>query len=157
MRLDRADAYQNEAPRAILDRKAVQICLSRKAVIGALAEGDLSGAAFFLLDIAANFQQAVEHFGAFGAAGGQLGIGLFVGLLQAMKLVGNMQRGKDRDLQRIDRQSAGGNLAHPAINKIGELSEVFRVAVRANIVSLIVDLDSESWERLVVCFHTSFI
>jgi hypothetical protein len=56
------------------------------------AEGDRPGAAFFLLNIASNLQQAVEHFGAFRAAGGKLGICLLVCLLEAVKLVGDVQR-----------------------------------------------------------------
>src|SRR5258705_5046426 len=57
------------------------------------AEGDRPGAAFFLLNIASNLQQAVEHFGAFRAASGELGICLLVCLLEAMKFVGDVQRG----------------------------------------------------------------
>ena len=34
-----------------------------------LAKRDSFGVAFFLLDIAPNFQQFIEHFGAFGTAG----------------------------------------------------------------------------------------
>ena len=51
---------------------------------GTLSEGYLPTFAFFLLDIAADFQQAVEHFGALRAAGGKLGICLLMRLLEAV-------------------------------------------------------------------------
>ena len=49
-----------------------------------LSKGNLSGVALFLLDIASDFQQAVEHFGAFRAANCELGVGLLMRLLEAV-------------------------------------------------------------------------
>jgi hypothetical protein len=59
-----------------------------------------------------------------------------------MKFVGDVQRGEDGDFQRVDRQSARRDLAHPAVDKFGELNNVFSVAVRPNVVGLVVDLNA---------------
>jgi hypothetical protein len=47
-----------------------------------------------LLQGVSDFQQAVEHLGTFGTACGELRVGLFVHVLQAVKLIGNMQGGQ---------------------------------------------------------------
>lgn len=71
----------------------------RSAHCPLLLQRNLSGAALLLFDAAADFQQAIQHFGAFRAAGGELGVGLFVEVFQSVKLVGNVQRCQNRDFQ----------------------------------------------------------
>ena len=78
-----------------------------------------------MLDIASDFQQAIEHFGALCAADCKLGVCLFVRLLKAVELVGDVQGRQNCDLQRIDGQRAGRNLAHAAVHKVGEFREIF--------------------------------
>src|SRR5215471_11636267 len=58
-----------------------------------------------------------------------------------MEFVGDVEGGENGDFARIDGQSAGRDFAHTLIDVFGELLEIFRVAVRAHGVSLIVDFD----------------
>src|SRR5882672_967766 len=67
-----------------------------------------------------------------------------------------MQRGQDGYLERIDRQGAGRDLAHAAIDKVSELHEVFGVAVRADVISLVVDFNSDGGCGCRSGFHTAF-
>ena len=64
-----------------------------------LTEGEFAGAALFVLEAGAHFQQAIEHLRTFGTARGELRVGLFVHVLQAVKFIGDVQCGEDRDLQ----------------------------------------------------------
>jgi hypothetical protein len=65
-----------------------------------------AGAALLVLQSGPNFQQAVEHFGTLSAACGELSVGLFVHVLEAMKLIGDVQRRQDGDFQRVDSESS---------------------------------------------------
>ena len=49
-----------------------------------LGEGYFPGAAFFLLDVTSDFQQAIQHFGTFSAPRRQLRVGLLMGLFKAV-------------------------------------------------------------------------
>jgi hypothetical protein len=55
-----------------------------------LTQRELAGAALFVFEAGADFQQAVEHFRAFSASGAELGIGLLMHVLEAVKLVGDV-------------------------------------------------------------------
>src|SRR6185295_4401616 len=76
---------------------------------------------------------------------------------ETMQLVGNMQGGEDSNLERIDREGARRNFTHSAINEISEPRQVLGIAIRANVVSLIVDLDSDRGSGGRCSFHTSII
>jgi hypothetical protein len=73
-------------------------CLSVANTSG-LGERDFFGIALLGFNRAADFQQLVEHFGAFSAAGGELGVGLFMRLLQPVKLVSDMKGRQNSDFQ----------------------------------------------------------
>jgi hypothetical protein len=62
---------------------------------GGLSKRYLARLAFFLLDTGSDSQQAVEHFGTFRTAGCKLGIRLLMCLLETVKFVGDVQRGKN--------------------------------------------------------------
>src|ERR1041384_3079433 len=94
-----------------------------------LRESDVAVTGWLLLFGRAPLQDAVEHVGAFGAAGGELRVGLFVQAAQAMEFVGDVERGEDGHLERINRERARRDFAHPAINKLSELRHVLAVAV----------------------------
>ena len=63
------------------------------------AQGELAGAALFVFEGRAEFQEAIEHLGTFRAAGCQLRIGLLVHVLEAVKFVGDVQRSENRYFQ----------------------------------------------------------
>jgi len=54
-----------------------------------------------------------------------------------------VQRGEDGDLQRIDGQGAGRDLAHFRIDVFGQRENIVVVPVRTDIVGLIVDFDTD--------------
>src|SRR4030095_4621345 len=62
-----------------------------------------------------------------------------------MQLVGNVKGGENCDFPRINRQRAGRNLAHALIDVLGQTLQVFRIAVRPDGISLIVDFDLNGW------------
>src|ERR1700752_293576 len=121
-----------------------------------LTEAELAGATLFVFDTTANFQEAIEHFRALRAACGELGVGLLVHVFQAMKFVGNVQRRKDCDLQRVDCQRAGRDFPHPAVDEFCELNNVFRIAIRPDVVGLIIDFNSDGGTTCAA-FHTAFV
>jgi len=55
-----------------------------------LAQAEFAGAALFEFQITTNFEQAIEHFRTLCAACGELRVGLFVHVLEAMKFVGDV-------------------------------------------------------------------
>jgi hypothetical protein len=110
----------------------------------------------FVFEAGANFQEAIEHFRTLSAARGELRVGLFVHVLQAVKFVCDVQRGENCDFQGVDRQCAGRDLSHPAVDEFRELNNVFSIAVRPNVVGLIVDLNSNGGTAGAT-FHTAFV
>jgi len=60
-----------------------------------LTQGDFAGAALLSLEGASHFQEAVEHFRTFGTARRELCVGLLVNVFQTMKLIRNVQGGKN--------------------------------------------------------------
>src|SRR5947209_18384148 len=58
-----------------------------------------------------------------------------------MKFVGYIESGEDRDFARIDGQRSGRNLTHALIDVFGQFLQIFRIAVRAHRISLVVDLN----------------
>src|SRR5262249_12662117 len=124
-----------------------------------LTQRQLAGAALFIFQAGADFEEAIEHLGTLGAAGGKLRVGLFMHVLEAMKFVGDVQGGEDGDFQRVDRQSARRDLAHAAVDKLCELDDVFSVAVRPDVVGLIINLDTDggTTTRGFHSGHTAFI
>jgi len=97
----------------------------------------------FVFEGGADFQQTIEHFRTLGAAGSELGIGLLVHILEPVKFVGDVQRRENRYLQRVDRQSTRRDLAHATVDELGKLDDVLSVAVRPDVVGLIVNLDTD--------------
>src|ERR687884_670991 len=80
----------------------------------------------------AGLEHAVEHLGALGAARGELLVGLLVEALEAVQLVGDVERGEDGDLERIDGERARGDFAHAPVNELGQTDDVLAVAVGAD-------------------------
>src|ERR1051325_5521879 len=68
---------------------------------------------------------------------------LLVEALEAVQLVGDVERGEDGDLKRIDRQSSRGDFAHAAVNELRQPDDVLAVAVGADVVGLVVDFDPD--------------
>ena len=60
-----------------------------------LTEREFAGSA--LVDGGADFEEAIEHLGALGAARGELRVGVFVHVLEAVKFVGDVQGSEDCD------------------------------------------------------------
>src|SRR5207245_4769712 len=87
-----------------------------------------------------NFQETIEDFSALRAPCCQLLIGLFVNLFLLMQLIGDIKRGENSNFAGINRQSSRGNFTHTLVDIVGQLLNVFRIAIRANRVSLIIDL-----------------
>ena len=111
-------------------------------------------ARLLLLDVAADFQETIKHFGALGAARGELRVGLFVQAFQAMKFVRYVERGEDCDLQGVNRERPRRDLAHTRVNELGQLRYVFAVAVGANVVGLVVDFHADG--GCCCCVHIAF-
>ena len=104
----------------------------------------------FALETGADFQEAIEHFGAFGAAGGQLRIGLLVHVLEAVKFVGDVQRSEDCYFQRIDGQSSGRDLAHATVDGVDwywPADETPDTAAPLDGVRLLAPFDPVVWDR----------
>src|SRR5437667_10053505 len=59
-----------------------------------------------------------------------------------------IERGEERNFERINGQSAGRNLAHAQVNVFGQFFEVLRIAVRAHGIRLVVDFDFDSRGRV---------
>src|ERR1044071_2788446 len=68
-----------------------------------------------------------------------------------MQFIGDVERRENGDLERINRERARRNLAHPAIDKLGELRDILAVTVRADVVGLVVNLYSDG--RCCCCVH----
>src|SRR5688572_6158124 len=60
-----------------------------------------------------------------------------------MKFVRDMKCGKDSDLQRIDRQRPGRDLAHLSVDVIRKVHDVFIITVGTDTVILVIDLDPD--------------
>src|SRR5262249_36551826 len=95
-----------------------------------------------------HLQQSIKHFRTFSAANCQLLVGLISCLSELMQFVGNVKRGKDGNLPRINRQGSRGNFAHPLIDVFSQLFEIFRIAVRSNGVGLVIDFYPDGWRRI---------
>ena len=52
-----------------------------------LSQREFAGAPLLVLEAGSNFQQSIEHLSTFGTARAELGVGLFVHVLQAVKLI----------------------------------------------------------------------
>src|SRR6185503_5334011 len=107
-------------------------------------------------EAASHFQQAIQHLCTLSAAGGELRVSLLVHVLQAVKLVCDVQCGEDGDFERIDSERARRDLSHPAIDKLRELNDVFGITVRPDVVGLVIDLNPNGGTA-GACFHTAFI
>src|SRR5205085_6543683 len=57
--------------------------------------------------------------------------------------VGDVERGEDSDFERVNGERARRDFAHAAIHELGELRDVLAVAVRADVVNLIVNLHAD--------------
>ncbi len=55
-----------------------------------LTEAEFPGSALFLFEAGTHLQEAIEHLRTLSAASGELGVGLFVHVLQAMKFVSDV-------------------------------------------------------------------
>ena len=64
-----------------------------------LSQRKFPSSALALLNVASYFEQPVKHFGALGAAGGKLGVRLLVKVFKAVKFIGDVQGGEDRNFQ----------------------------------------------------------
>ena len=107
-----------------------------------LTEGEFAGAALFVFKAASHFQQPIKHLRTFSAASGELRVCLFVHVLQAVEFICDVERGEDRDFQRVDGEGAGRDLSHPAVDEFSQLNDVFGITIRPDVVGLIINLNS---------------
>src|SRR5690242_15203493 len=121
-----------------------------------LAEGELAGAALFAFEAAADFQESIEHLGTLGAACRELRVCLFMHVLEPVEFVGDVECGEDRYFQRVDRECAGRDLSHAAVDEFRQLNNVLSVTIRPNVVGLVVDFNPNGGTT-ATAFHTAFI
>src|SRR5438132_14308670 len=66
-------------------------------------------------------------------------------MLQAVQFIRDVQGGKNRHFQIIDCERSRRDFPHPTVDELGELNNIFGIAVGANVVCLVVNLDPDSW------------
>src|SRR5205085_11736345 len=57
--------------------------------------------------------------------------------------VGNVERGEDGNLERIDRQRPGGDFTHAPVDELRQPDDVLAIAVGADVVGLIIEFDPD--------------